>query len=393
MDNRICFNAEEARRFLLLKHGLAGEYRFKGKAGILEFVRQAGCIQYDPIDVCGKNAELVLQARVPDFTKRMLEELLYRDRRLVDYFDKNLAILPVEDWPNFSRTREQYRTDSRSRELVERWRDDILTAVRGKEGVFAKDLGLKESVDWYWSPSSLGRAALETLYFRGDLVVHHKKGTAKAYGAADEWLDPALLAAPDPNETEEDYRKWQVERRIGAVGLLWNKPSDAWLGIRGLKSAERMEAFAALLAEGRLVEVQVDGIREPLYLRQEDLSLAERAKAAGKLKQRVEFIAPLDNLLWDRKLIKALFQFEYKWEIYTPAAERRYGYYVLPVLYGTRFAGRIELIAHKKRGELELRRFWPEPDFPGGAAFDRALAERLERFAAFHGCGRVFRET
>ncbi|WP_438434649.1 winged helix-turn-helix domain-containing protein [Gorillibacterium sp. sgz500922] len=393
MDNRMGLTVEEARRFLLLKHGLAGEYRFKGKAGILEFVRQAGCIQYDPIDVCGKNAELVLQARVPDFTKPMLEELLYRDRRLVDYFDKNLAILPIEDWPYFSRTREQYRTDSRSRELVERWRDDILAAVRGKAGVFAKDLGLKESVDWYWSPSSLGRAALETLYFRGDLVVHHKKGTAKAYGAADEWLDPALLAAPDPNGTEESYRKWQVERRVGAVGLLWNKPSDAWLGIRGLKSAERMEAFAALLAEGRLVEVQVEGMREPLYLRQEDLSLAERAKAAGKLKQRVEFIAPLDNLLWDRKLIKALFDFEYKWEIYTPAAERRYGYYVLPVLYGTRFAGRIELIAHKKRGELELRRFWPEPDFPGGAGFDRALAERLERFAAFHGCGRVFRET
>ena len=68
---------DEAKRFILYKQGLLGEHRFSGKEGVLDFVRQAGCIQFDPIDVCGKNAELVLQSRVSGFTKKMLYELLY----------------------------------------------------------------------------------------------------------------------------------------------------------------------------------------------------------------------------------------------------------------------------------------------------------------------------
>jgi uncharacterized protein YcaQ len=82
----------QARQFLLLNHGLLGEYIFTGKQGALEFVRQAGCIQFDPIDVCGRNADLVLQSRVKGYKKTMLDELLYKDRILVDYPDKNLAI-------------------------------------------------------------------------------------------------------------------------------------------------------------------------------------------------------------------------------------------------------------------------------------------------------------
>ena len=99
----------QARRFLLLHHGLIGAYRFRGKQGAYDFVRQAGCIQFDPVDVCGKNAELTLQSRVQGFTKQTLWQLLYRDRLLVDYPDKNLSILPTEDWPYFERYRRSAR--------------------------------------------------------------------------------------------------------------------------------------------------------------------------------------------------------------------------------------------------------------------------------------------
>ena len=88
---------EHARRFLLAKQGLLGDYRFSGKEGAYAYIRQAGCIQYDPVDVCGKNAELTLQSRVKGFRKSMLFDLLYRDRLLVDYADKELSIWPAED--------------------------------------------------------------------------------------------------------------------------------------------------------------------------------------------------------------------------------------------------------------------------------------------------------
>ena len=91
---------QQARQFILAKQGLIGAYRFVGKDGAYDYVRQAGCIQFDPVDVCGKNAELTLQSRVKGFKKTMLQELLYTDRKLVDYADKELSIWPTEDWQN-----------------------------------------------------------------------------------------------------------------------------------------------------------------------------------------------------------------------------------------------------------------------------------------------------
>ena len=120
---------EQARRFLLRHHGLIGEHRFHGAEGVLRYIRQCGCIQFDPIDVCGKNAELVLQSRIKGFTKRMLFSLLYEDRRLVDYFDKNLSIFPIEDWPHFERERALNRARGRSMEEVNRVAPDVLALL------------------------------------------------------------------------------------------------------------------------------------------------------------------------------------------------------------------------------------------------------------------------
>ena len=104
----------QAARFILRKQGLLGRYRFEGKEGALAYVRQAGCIQYDPVDVCGRNAELTLHARVKGFAKETLADLLYRDRLLVDYSDKELSIWPREDWPYFSAYRERSKAHGAS---------------------------------------------------------------------------------------------------------------------------------------------------------------------------------------------------------------------------------------------------------------------------------------
>ena len=103
----IAITRDQAKQFILSKQGLLGKYRFTGKEGAYQYVRQAGCIQYDPVDVCGKNAELTLQSRVKGFRKQMLHDLLYQDRLLVDYSDKELSIWPSEDWPYFSGYREK----------------------------------------------------------------------------------------------------------------------------------------------------------------------------------------------------------------------------------------------------------------------------------------------
>ena len=225
--NNVCLTNKQARRFMLMKHGLIGDFKFTGKKGILDFVHQAGCIQYDPIDVCGKNAELVLQSRVKGFTKQMLYSLLYEDRTLIDYFDKNLSIIKTTDWPYFWRYREAHKNGGRSHSEVNEVCDEIISIIRKQGAVSSADIGFNDTVKWYWSDTKLSRAALETMYFRGDLVVHHKKGTIKYYDFAENCIDSELLNSPNPFPDELGHQKWRVIRRIGAVGLLWNKPSDA----------------------------------------------------------------------------------------------------------------------------------------------------------------------
>lgn len=387
MINSIALSNKQARRFMLLKQGLIGDYRFSGKQGVLDFIRQAACIQFDPIDICGKSPEIVLHSRVKGFTKQLLYSLLYdEDRRLLDYFDKNLSIIEITDWPYFRRYREAYKTGGRSHGEINAVCDEIKNIIHKKGAVSSADIGFSDTVDWYWSDTRLSRAALETMYFRGDLVVHHKKGTNKYYDLAENYIAAELLNAPEPYPDELDHQKWRVLRRIGGVGLLWNKSSDAWLNIWGLKSVQRNEIFRQLMEEEKIIEVTVDGIKEKLYCLSTDRGLLETILQEVELKSRCELLAPLDNMLWDRRLIKALFDFDYKWEIYTPEAQRKYGYYVLPLLYGDRFIGRVEAIRDRKAKRLVLKNIWYEKQVRQTKKLQSAIDDCMRRFASFNEC-------
>lgn len=381
--SEIYLTKAEARKFILFKQGLLGNYRFTGKDGIMDFIRQAGCIQFDPIDVCGKNAEIVLQSRISGFTKTMLYELLYVDRKLLDYFDKNLAVIPVENWKYFERERESHRNWERSHGEIWQVHDEIIAEIVKRGPVRSADLNLPQKVDWYWSETKLSRAALEHMYFSGELAIHHKDGNLKYYDLIGNCVPQEILAEADPYPCDHEHRKWRVLQRIGSLGLLWNRASDAWLGIPGLKAKERNDIFMELLDENCIAPVRVESINDTLYCRAEDREIADRIRQE-KYKKRCELIAPLDNMMWDRNLIRAIFDFEYKWEIYTPQAERKYGYYVLPVLYGDRFVGRIEAVYDRKGRKLNVVNLWYEPGIKLTKALDKGIRSAVKRFEKFN---------
>ena len=384
----------QAKRFILYKQGLLGEHRFSGKKGVLDFVRQAGCIQFDPIDVCGRNAELVLQSRVAGFTKQMLYELLYEDRKLLDNFDKNLAIIPVENWPNFKRDRDWHLEHERSFEEIQQACEKIKAIIKERGAVCSADLKMSEKVDWYWTTTKLSRAALEHMYFRGELAIHHKNKGIKYYDLIERCVPEKILRAPEPYPDDFDHKKWRVQERIGSLGLLWNRPSDAWLGIGDLKADIRNHIFDSLLEDGSITTVHVEGIKHTLYCLAKDVKIAKVINGEGDTpgtnsttssNPRCEFIAALDNMMWDRNLIKAIWNFDYKWEIYTPAAQRKYGYYVLPILYGENLIGRIEPVYDKKSKQLQVKNIWYEPEIKITKKIEAAVAATIKRFEQF--CG------
>ena len=376
----------QARRFLLAHQGLWPPYELEGKSGVIETLRRVGCIQFDPLDIVGRNPELVLQARVSDFRPVMLRELLYEDRKLLDGWDKNMSIYGVADWPYFRRRRESalryYGESSRPATAI---LPQIRKAIEERGPLSSIDLDFDQTVDWSWAPTRIARAALESMYSWGELIVHHKVHTRKVYDFASRHIPAALLSATDPNETEEQYHDWRVFRRIGGVGLLWGKSGDAWLGIPGIKSKERTAVLTRLFEQGKVVEVRIEGIGPPLYMRSEDKPRLNQTLDSDSPSPRATVMAPLDNLLWDRRLAKELFDFDYVWEVYKPVAERRWGYYVLPILYGDRFVARFEPGRDKESGALMIKNWWWESGIIPSKRMRSALRRCFKRFLRYLG--------
>ncbi|MBI3750655.1 MAG: winged helix DNA-binding domain-containing protein, partial [Chloroflexi bacterium] len=191
--------------------------------------------------------------------------------------------------------------------------------------------------------------------------------------------------------------------------------SELWLGsvpwieigLEGglpLKVAARRQLHAELVEAGELLPVEIEGLKGLRYAVASDAALldqaerevtAEASAAAGGSsampRAGVAFLAPLDPLVWDREFLRALFGFDYLWEVYVPAAKRRWGYYVLPLLYGDRLVGRIEPRIDRKAGTLRILGLWWEDDFDPLAdpAFAAAFAEAVRAHLAFGGVTRV----
>jgi len=387
----ITLTNQQARQFILLKHGLLGVHSFESKQGTLDFIRQTGCVQFDPVDLCGKNAEITLQSRVKGFKKEMLYELLYGDRVLFDYPDKQLSIIPTEYWPYFERIRSVARKRLKQHPEIEEHIEKVREIINENGAVCSNDFEIEGSTSWWsainWSAGGkMSRSVLEQMYSSGDLIVHHKKGTRRYYDLAKRHIPANILNTPDPLPDDLDHLKWRVLRRIGALGSLWNRGSDAWLGIWDLTTDARIKVFDVLIAEGVITELKVKGLINKFYFRTDDMPLIEKVLTNTVSKPRCELIAPLDPLMWDRKLIKAIFGFQYTWEIYTPAIKRKYGAYVLPLLYSEQFVGRVEAICDRKNQVLGVKNIWYEDGVRQTKKLESITRSCLKRFASFNEC-------
>lgn len=375
---------EQAAVFMLKVQGLYGDYIYSGKEGILDFTKKAGCVQYDPIDICGKSYELVYLSRVNGFSRQALHELLYQDRKLIDIYDKNMSIAPVDDRPYLDHFRKHFSENGPHKEEIDGISSEVLEYIRKNGPVCSSDLEMEKRVDWFWAPASMARVVLDTLYYRGELIIFERRNTRKYYDVPEKHFTSEFLDTDNPVTEPEDILLWHIQRRIKSVGFLWNRPGDAFLGIPGINADNRKMAFGRLIAEEKIMETRIESIGYPIYYWAGYRSLFEESLVDSGKSERMEFLAPLDNMLWDRRLITELFNFDYKWEIYTPEAKRKYGYYVLPVLYGKSFIGRIEITKDKKARKLEIKNLWFEDSSYDTKKARDAIGRCLLKLEAFY---------
>jgi uncharacterized protein YcaQ len=380
-----------ARRYLLAYHGLWPAYSAKSKGDVLAYFRRVGCIQFDPINVVARNADLVLQSRVDGYSPAMLDSLLYQDRLLLDGWDKVQSIYRATDWPYFSRLR-RHNTDQpwHEHEAVTGVAGQVLAAIRERGPLCSLDLEHVEMVNGFWGvPMRTGRGALENLYNMGAIGIHHRVGTRRYFDIIERLIPEPLLQREDPFEDEQSYHDWHVLRRAGGLGLAMPASGEGWGGMLKIKSPQRLAALERLTARGALVKIAVAGQPEKngLYTPATACEAFLEAASLQPDETQIAFIAPLDNLIWQRPLLRSLFHFDYTWDVYKPAELRQYGFYVLPVLYGDRFIARTDLAFNRKADVLEVRGWWWEADITPGPQLYQAVQAGLNRFQRMLGAG------
>ncbi len=375
----------QARALLVRYHNLDGADGFRGLDGARAIMDRLGTIQFDPLNVAGRNPDLALQARVRRYRPDHLRRLLYEEHALVDGYDKEMCVYTARDFPHFAPLRAMRGADIRrwlsGRGQAEAFDmlEDVVDVIRGRGPSSLTDIPVGESKDYGWGPRRPSGAAIEYLFASGRLCVADKAGTQRRFDLTERVLPPELVA---PVERDADaFADWYVKRRLGCVGLLWDRRGGAWQGYVVGSDAARKAALNRLSERGEVVPCRVEGRREAFYTLPEAIQMLDGARP----RPAARFIAPLDNLMWDRDMVEALFGFRYRWEVYTPVAKRQYGYYVLPVLYGDRFIARFEPEPVNRAGCLRVKGWWWEDGVRVTGAMLCAVEAALSRFSRFLG--------
>ena len=389
--------AEQARRFLVRRHFLAPPRALPARAeSVLRVVRELGSVQFDPLEVTGaRNDDLVLAARIRNYRRGWMERWLYGsqgDRKLFEAYNKSLNVLPVEELPVHRVDWEQWRhRDGAYQGLLHRHADVAAEILRRleREGALPGSAFVERGghrLLWGWGKITVPRAVLYALFRTGQVGIARRLGNVRVYDRIERLFPAPLLESRLP---DEEVRRHQLLSRFRGVGLLGLRAgAEIWSGT--VPARERARLTEAMVVDGTLRRVRVAGVRDERFM----LAVDTRFLRGGALRrQEVALLAPLDPLVWDRELLRQLFDFDYVWEVYVPAKARKHGYYVLPLLWGDRLVGRIEPRIDRKAGVLRApaprleHRMRRTERLELEAALDRALeahrrlsgAERIER--------------
>ena len=403
MTSHLELDRATARRFLTARHLLAPPRGLPPEpASVLRVVDRLGSLQFDPLEVTGRNHDLVLAARIDGYRRSWTDAHLYESRVLYETYNKGLSLVPAAELPWYRITWDQNRDehDGGTFDTHARLVEELLDRIRRDGPLSSTDLEPRAAIEWYWRPTNPVRAILEALAEAGVLGLARREGNRRVYDLIERLLPAGLLADRPP---ERDQRRHKLLSRYRAHGLLGRSGSaELWLGtapgvrkVGGSGTATRGELLAGLVEDGALVPVTIEGVRGDRFMLAEEMDILEAvdvedpSAAAGSV--GVAFLAPLDPFVWDRDFLRSLYDFDYVWEVYVPAAKRRWGYYVLPVLFGDRLVGRIEPRFDRGHGALRVLDMWWETGFDPAATpgFPAALTEALEAHARFADLRRV----
>ncbi|HEX9387483.1 MAG TPA: crosslink repair DNA glycosylase YcaQ family protein [Anaerolineales bacterium] len=395
----IIISNQTARRFVLGKQGLWPGRRWKGKKGTAQAIRECEAVQLDPLNIFARSQDIVLHSRVLDYKSDYLYQMAYQDREFFDYGGW-LAMYPMSNLP-------YYRVHMERRKHHKRVEDFVLSNPELFERVRAElrargPLGNRNftgnAVDGNYRGRKDTSLALFDMWLCGELMIHHREGFERVY----DFRENIAPKEYDHIASEKEAEDFFLRQNISFRGLFREavlKPALQYDTQHNYSRVEMSQLIAAWLESGKAKQVKVEGGRDTYLVLSEDVPALESLEK-GKIPkgwkpketttlEEVTFLSPLD-IVSARGRAKKLFDFEYKWEVYTPAEKRRWGYYVLPILYGDDLVARLDPKLDRTKMTLEIKGFWLEDDAPvKDIEFANALGRGLTRFVKFLGAKKI----
>ncbi|ATB27694.1 DNA glycosylase AlkZ-like family protein [Melittangium boletus] len=374
--------ADEARAYLVSHLALAAPVFPAGAPGARALLARLRHIQLDPLDVIGTNADLVALARVEGLVRGDVFRHLYPGHAF-EHWAKERCLLPASAFPHYregSLEAPWWRHATRLERLPPEVPGAVLRELEARGPLSAAELtdhGAVEPLDWSgWKGTAKATSmALEVLWRRCDIVVCGRSPRGKRYDVPHRALPDVARASPGYTAAgEEGFSRWALGERVEAAGLLSRGAGAHWSMLAPVRGSALPDT---LVREGVLEEVVL-----PEASRRYLAPAGFRDRPVTAPDERMRILGPLDPLLWDRSLVKQLFGFEYIWEVYKPEEQRRWGWYVCPLLHRGRLVGRLQ--ARVEEDVLRVERLWREK---GVKLDDAALDEALARHA--RACGAV----
>lgn len=328
----------QARRFLLRIQGITTPF-----ASIEEALRRLAYVQIDPINVSGRMHDLILRNRVEGYAENGLHEYLHHPSRPgFEYYLPGAGILvafPMEAWPYVLPHMESRRSDPRGYsgkldEDEEALATDILAEIKATGRLTSDAIRNNDKSTTAWgNRARMAKVVLEKLFVHGRVVIAERNKFRRIYDLPERVIPPEALARPPADPVA--ISRWLLHARLRQRRLTTLSKKDL------------------PLIEDLVVPVSVEDC-PPLFILREDLPVWEEAIAKPPNESLPRLLAPLDPLIYDRRLTARLWDFDYTWEVYTPAAKRVRGYYALPLLSDEALVGHVDLKANRKAGKLEI---------------------------------------
>ena len=349
-------NNRDARALWLNAQGLASTPT--GPLDVLQIIRELGFVQLDTIRNVTRAHHHILWSRDQNYREPMLGTLLAKERVVFEHFTHDASVLPMEFYPmwkrQFRRIKDRIDRSNYYRTMSDEAERKAIKARIAEEGPLSthafdtKVTGTKKM--WARPPHKL---ALDYMWYAGELSTSHRENFKKFY-------DLAELVIPDDIRTQELADQHQVDWlcRAALDRLAFGTLGDIQ---RFWEAADASEVRAWADSAGNdLVPVEVQAMDGSWIKAFAPGDIEQRIGQLSTPTSRMRLINPFDPAIRDRTRLARLFGFDYRIEIFVPAAKRRWGYYVYPLLEGSRFVGRIEVKADRKAGALDVVGFWPE---------------------------------